>query len=183
MGASVIALPETIALPALGARDAVALRLDVEVRRDRSALDDQRAQRFHRRVLPLLLAAGTLRMVRLTCDGRTIAVFYGLLNGRCWGSYQIGYDRQWAGRIHLGKVTFSTAISLAAAEGATEFDFLKGAEGVKYLWPVNEHVTIDAEVYSGRSGAQLTRARRASRELASAVVKSMRDWFPMGRRG
>jgi len=88
-----------------------------------------------------------------------------------------------AGRIHLGKVTFSTAISLAAAEGATEFDFLKGAEGVKYLWPVNERVTIDAEVYSGRSGAQLTRARRAFRELASAVVKSMRDWFPMGRRG
>ena len=148
-----------------------------------SALDNQRAQRFHRRVLPLLLAAGTLRMVRLTCDSRTIAVFYGLVNGRCWGSYQVGYDRQWAGRIHLGKVTFSTAISLAAAEGATKFDFLKGAEGVKYLWPVNEGVTIDAEVYSRRSGAQLTRARRASRELASAVVKSMRDWFPMGRRG
>ncbi len=148
-----------------------------------SALEDQRAQRFHRRVLPLLLAAGTLRMVRLTCDGRTIAVFYGLANGRYWGSYQAGYDREWAGRIHLGKVTFSTAISLAAADGANEFDFLKGAEGVKYLWPANERVTIDADVYSGRAGAQLTRARRASRELAVAVVKSVRDWLPVGRRG
>jgi len=141
MGASVIALPETIALPALGARDAVALRLDVEVRRDLELSADD----------------------ALAMDGLIVS--------------------RRAGRIHLGKVTFSTAISLAVAEGATEFDFLKGAEGVKYLWPVNERVTIDAEVYSGRSGAQLTRARRASRELASAVVKSMRDWFPMGRRG
>ena len=148
-----------------------------------SALEDQRAQRFHRRVLPLLLAAGTLRMVRLTCDSHTIAVFYGLASGRFWASYQVGYDREWAGRIHLGKFTFSTAISLAAADGASEFDFLKGAEGVKYLWPVSERVTIDADVYSARAGAQLTRARRASRELAAAAVKSVRDWFPMGRRG
>jgi len=67
--------------------------------------------------------------------------------------------------------------------GATEFDCLKGAEGVNYLWPVNERVTIDADVYSAWAGARLTRARRASRELAAAVVKSGRDWFPLGRCG
>jgi CelD/BcsL family acetyltransferase involved in cellulose biosynthesis len=148
-----------------------------------SALDDPRVQRFHRHVLPLLQATGALRMVRFASNGRTIAVFYGLAGGRCWGSYQLGYDRQWAGRIHLGKVAFATAIDLAAAEGATEFDFLKGAESVKYLWPVSERVTIDADIYSARSGAQLTRARRASRQVAAAVFKGARDLFAGRRRG
>jgi hypothetical protein len=53
------------------------------------------------------------------------------------GYYLAGYDRQWAGRIHLGQITLAAAIDLAS-QGAREFDFLKGADRVKYLWPVRE---------------------------------------------
>jgi len=144
---------------------------------DGSALDSPRMRRFHRHVIPLLLGDGRLRMIRLSTDMRTIAVFYGLAGRGWWGYYLAGYDRQWAGRIHLGQITLATAIDLASREGATEFDFLKGAERVKYLWPVRERSSLDADAYSEHSGSQLTRAAWAAREAASAFVKSARDLF------
>jgi CelD/BcsL family acetyltransferase involved in cellulose biosynthesis len=116
-------------------------------------------------------------MIRLSIDMRTIAVFYGLASSGWWGYYLAGYDRQWAGRIRLGQITLAAAIDLASREGATEFDFLKGAERVKYLWPVRERSSLDADAYSEKSGSQFTRAVWATREAASAFVKSARDLF------
>jgi CelD/BcsL family acetyltransferase involved in cellulose biosynthesis len=140
-----------------------------------SALDDPRVLRFHRRVLPSLLAEGRLRMIRLSADMRTIAVFYGIAAGSWWGYYLAGYDRDWAGRIHLGQITLASAIELAAREGATEFDFLKGADRVKYQWPVRERSTLDADLYSNRPGPQWRRAARTGRDSAAALVKSARQ--------
>ena len=142
-----------------------------------SALDSPRARRFHQHALPRLLAEGRLRMIRLSADTRTIAVFYGLASGGWWGYYLAGYDREWAGRIHLGQITLATSIEMASKEGATEFDFLKGADRVKYLWPVHERATLDADVYSEQSGAQIKRAAWATREAAAALAKSARDLF------
>jgi CelD/BcsL family acetyltransferase involved in cellulose biosynthesis len=144
---------------------------------DGSVLDNPRILHFHRTVLPLLLAEGRLRMIRLSADIRTIGVFYGVASAGWWGYYLAGYDRSWAGRIHLGQITLAAAIEVAANEGATEFDFLKGADRVKYLWPVRERATIDADVYSQRSGAQLQRATRATREAAVALAKAARSLF------
>lgn len=142
-----------------------------------SVLDNPRMRGFHRRAILRLLGDGRLRMIRLSIDMRTIAVFYGLASNGWWGYYLAGYDRQWAGRIHLGQITLATAIDLASGEGATEFDFLKGAERVKYLWPVRERSSLDADAYSEHSGSQLTRATWATREAASALFKSARDLF------
>jgi CelD/BcsL family acetyltransferase involved in cellulose biosynthesis len=142
---------------------------------DGSALDNSRALRFHRRALPLLLSEGRLRMIRLSADSRTIAVFYGLASAGWWGYYLAGYDREWAGRIHLGQITLATAIDLAVQEGSDEFDFLKGAEPVKYLWPVRERATLDSDVYSAACGAQLERGARAIRDAAAAFAKSARS--------
>ena len=110
---------------------------------------------------------------------RTVAVFYGMAIGRWWGYYLAGYDRDWAGRIHLGQITLATAIEMAAREGAGEFDFLKGVERVKYLWPVRERSAVDADAYSRRWGPQLNRAGRAGRDLAAATVKAARELFPI----
>lgn len=154
----------------------------------RSALDDPCVQRFHRRALPLLLREGRLRMVRLVGDMRPIAVFYGVASRagvasahpapgapRWWGYYLAGYDREWAGRIHLGRVVLAAAIDLAAKEGAREFDFLKGPERVKYLWPVRERVTVDADVYSRDRGPRLMCAARAARIAIGALARSFRE--------
>jgi CelD/BcsL family acetyltransferase involved in cellulose biosynthesis len=143
-----------------------------------SVLDDPRVMNRHRSTLPRLLAEGRLRMIRLTGDDQTIAVFYGIASGRWWGYYLAGYDREWAGRIRLGQITLATAIDCARREGAYEFDFLKGAERMKYVWPVHERTTIDADLFSEQSGAQLTRATRATRDAAAALSKSAKRLLP-----
>jgi len=143
-----------------------------------SVLDDPEVVNRHRLTLPGLLAEGRLRMIRLTGDSRTIAVFYGIASGRWWGYYLAGYDREWAGRIRLGQITLAAAIECARREGATEFDFLKGSERMKYVWPVHERATIDADVFSEKPGAQFTRATRATREAAAALSKSAKGLFP-----
>jgi len=140
----------------------------------RSALDAPATVRFHRRAIPLLLQDDSLRMIRISSDMRTVAVFYGMAIGSWWGYYLAGYDRDWAGRIHLGQITLATAIEMAAREGAREFDFLKGVERVKYLWPVRERAAVDADAYSPHWGSQLNRAAHAGREAAAATVKSAR---------
>jgi CelD/BcsL family acetyltransferase involved in cellulose biosynthesis len=137
-----------------------------------SALDDPRAVRFHHHVLPLLQQERRLRMVRMTADGRPISVFYGLANGPWRGCYFLGYDRAWAGRIHLGRVAFAAVIERFAREGAAEFDFLKGAERVKYLWPVRTRGTLNADAYPLNMGSQLVRAGAAARDTAAALAKS-----------
>lgn len=139
-----------------------------------SALDQPRTARFHRHVLPLLLREGWLKLIRLSVDGRTVGVFYGLASGGWWGYYFAGYDREWAGRIHLGQLTLAAAIDRASQEGATEFDFLKGAERVKYLWPVRARATLSADIYSAHAGAQLARAAAATRDAAVALAKAAR---------
>jgi CelD/BcsL family acetyltransferase involved in cellulose biosynthesis len=139
-----------------------------------SAFDDPVKQAFHRRVLPRLISDGLLRMVRVSVDLRTVAVIYALAAGTWWGCYQIGYDRAWSRKIHLGRLAFAFAMDLAAEEGALQFDFLKGAESVKYLWPVRERITVDADVFAGGGGAQLTRATRAARDIGVALVQSVR---------
>jgi CelD/BcsL family acetyltransferase involved in cellulose biosynthesis len=137
-----------------------------------SVLDQSRVQRFHGRVLSGLLSSGRLRMIRLSADMRPIAVYYGLAAGEWWGYYLASYDREWAGRIHLGRIMLATAIDLAAKEGATEFDFLRGAERIKYLWPVRERVTIDADVFSKERPSQLLRATRSAYATAIAVART-----------
>jgi CelD/BcsL family acetyltransferase involved in cellulose biosynthesis len=153
----------------------------------RSALEDPRVQRFHRRVLPLLLREGRLRMVRFLADMRPIAVYYGVASRssdvsahrgatepRWWGYYLAGYDREWAGRIHLGRVALGAAIDLAVKDGARVFDFLKGPEPVKYLWPVRERISVDADVYSRMRGPALVSAARAARIALGALARSLR---------
>jgi CelD/BcsL family acetyltransferase involved in cellulose biosynthesis len=142
-----------------------------------SALDNPRVARFHRHALPLLLREKRLRMLRLSAEARTIAVFYGVASRGWWGYCLAGYDREWAGRIHLGQITLATAIDVAVQEGAAEFDFLKGAHRVKYLWPVRERATLDAEVYSENTAPQLARAVWATREVVAAAGKCARGLF------
>jgi CelD/BcsL family acetyltransferase involved in cellulose biosynthesis len=139
-----------------------------------SVLDGAGSRRFHAHVIPLLLAEGRLRMVRLTAADRTIGVFYGLAAGSWWGYYLAGYDREWAGRIHLGRLTLALAIEAARQDGAATFDFLKGAEQVKYQWAVRERATVDADVYSAGAGAQLARATSALHDVVAAGARCVR---------
>jgi CelD/BcsL family acetyltransferase involved in cellulose biosynthesis len=152
-----------------------------------SVLDDPQTMEFHRHVVPLLFSEGRLRMLQMTADGRPVAVCYMLSAGSSvsaggsgrWQGYLLGgYDREWAGRIHLGRLSLVAAIDLADGQGAREFDFLKGSERFKYFWPVRERTTIDANLYSGTSRTHMTRAAHEGRHVAASLVKFVRGLFP-----
>ena len=139
-----------------------------------SALDSPRARRFHRHVIPLLLADGRLRMIRISIDMRTVAVLTGWRSAD-GGDYLAGYDRP-MGRPSTGQITLASAIDLASREGAAEFDFLKASSG-QVFWPVRERASMDADASSHHFGSQFSRAVWASREAAAGFAKSARHLF------
>jgi CelD/BcsL family acetyltransferase involved in cellulose biosynthesis len=157
----------------------------------RSVLDNAQALAFHRHVVPRLLAEGRLRMLQISVDRHPVAVCYLLAvgsderrggPGKWFGYFLAGYDRQWAGRIHLGRLTVVAGMEAAMREGAREFDFLKGCERSKYYWPVRERTTIDADVYSGTSRTLVSRARHEGRQMAASLLKSAWNLFPSSSR-
>jgi CelD/BcsL family acetyltransferase involved in cellulose biosynthesis len=100
-------------------------------------LADPAIRRFHRTAAPQLLSAGLLRLHALRLDGRIVAVVYALsAKGRTY-SYLSGFDPE-LGWISPGTLAVGYAIGQAIAEGAREFDFLRGRERFKYRWGARE---------------------------------------------
>jgi CelD/BcsL family acetyltransferase involved in cellulose biosynthesis len=96
-------------------------------------LADETAQRFHREVAPRMLAQGMLRMYATRVAGRIVAVFYGFaLHGTVY-YYLSGYDPDLE-KLSIGTLIVAHAIEQAVRDGATTFDFLRGAEEYKYAW-------------------------------------------------
>jgi CelD/BcsL family acetyltransferase involved in cellulose biosynthesis len=102
------------------------------------AFHDESVLASHREAAPLLQAAGLLRLHALQLDGEFIAVLYCLADAapaherRCY-YYLGGFDPRF-GALSPGTLLVAHAIEQAIAEGATAFDFLRGAETYKYRW-------------------------------------------------
>jgi CelD/BcsL family acetyltransferase involved in cellulose biosynthesis len=93
---------------------------------------------WHRESAPCLLAQGVLRLIALRLGGCVAAVLYCLadapgLRRRRWYDYIGGFDPRFAA-LSPGSLLIGHAIGQAFAEGATHFDFLRGAEPYKYRW-------------------------------------------------
>ncbi len=94
---------------------------------------DPRVQDFHRAAAKALLAAGMLRLYRLSLDDAVLAVYYGFAaKGRAY-AYLGGFDPSQP-RLSAGMQIIAHAIEQAIAEDATSFDFLRGEESYKYAW-------------------------------------------------
>jgi CelD/BcsL family acetyltransferase involved in cellulose biosynthesis len=175
---------------ALEALETLARLLHTRWAQGQSVLDNAQTLAFHRHVVPRLLAEGRLRMLQISVDRQPVAVCYllavgsdeGRGPGKWVGYFLAGYDREWAGRIHLGRLTVAAGMEAAVREGAREFDFLKGCERSKYYWPVRERTTVDADVYSGTSRTLVSRARHEGRQMAASLLKSAWNLFPSSPR-
>ena len=86
---------------------------------------------FIRTVMSELSAAGLLRLQRLRVMKQTIAIVFAIRSGRAVFFYLGGFDPDWS-RFSPGTLTVVAAMQAAAAEGASEFHFLRGAEAYKY---------------------------------------------------
>jgi CelD/BcsL family acetyltransferase involved in cellulose biosynthesis len=88
---------------------------------------------FHRAAAAELAAAGLLRLYVLAREGDAIAAYYGFLHRRRAFYYLSGFDPAWSA-LSPGTLIVAHAMTEALAEGATAFDFLRGAEPYKYRW-------------------------------------------------
>jgi CelD/BcsL family acetyltransferase involved in cellulose biosynthesis len=90
-------------------------------------------RRFLERVAVGFLERDELRFYTLCLDERIVAAHLGFQRrGRRF--YYIGGFDPALRALSVGSVLLAHAIADAAAEGATEFDFLRGAESYKYRW-------------------------------------------------
>lgn len=96
-------------------------------------LADPRVQAFHRTAAPALAAAGLLRLVVVRHEGRIVSVLHAFADARRGYSYAIGSDFS-VPKQSFGTLAFAHLIEACAADGATEFHFLRGEEAYKYQW-------------------------------------------------
>ncbi|CAH2601939.1 GNAT family N-acetyltransferase [Rhodovastum atsumiense] len=107
--------------------------LQWHARGEEGVLAARNLQNFHIEAARELERAGALRLHRIRHHDRTIAMLYGFhVRGRTY-AYLSGTDPDYA-RLSLGTVLIGAAIEAAHAEGAREFDFLRGPEPYKYAW-------------------------------------------------
>jgi CelD/BcsL family acetyltransferase involved in cellulose biosynthesis len=88
---------------------------------------------FHHLAARRFLEAGRLRLHRLDVAGSPVAVVYCIRQGDVVTFYTTGYDAAYA-RYGPGRDLMAHAIGAAIAEGAQEFDFLRGDEAYKEHW-------------------------------------------------
>ncbi|MBV8544316.1 MAG: GNAT family N-acetyltransferase [Acidobacteria bacterium] len=111
-------------------------------------LADDASQAFHRDAARRMLDAGMLRMYATRIDDRIVAVFYGFaLNGIVY-YYLSGYDPGLE-KLSIGTILVAHAIEQAVHDGATAFDFLRGAEEYKYAWGATDRMNRRRQLFKG----------------------------------
>jgi len=111
-------------------------------------LADDVIQRFHREVARAMLDAGALRMHAMRSDDRIVAVFYGFAHRDTVSYYLSGYDPA-LDRHSPGTLIVAHAIEKAVRDGATTFDFLRGAEDYKYAWGAKDRINYRRQLVVG----------------------------------
>ena len=150
-------------------------------RPDISTFADERGRAFNRTALTALARTNAVRLVTLRISGAPVAFTCSLHVGRRMFLYRLAFDPQY-GRCSPGILVMGEAIRLAAEEGATHVEFLRGTERYKTELADRFDVLTEAVVARGRraqvaravvnTGTRANRAmvagRRAGRELVRA---------------
>jgi len=109
-------------------------------------LADDASQAFHRDAARRMLDAGMLRMYATRINDRVVAVFYGFaLNGIVY-YYLSGYDPDLE-KLSIGTILVAHAVEQAVRDGATAFDFLRGAEEYKYAWGATDRMNRRRQLF------------------------------------
>ena len=93
-------------------------------------------------------------MVLAERDGEPVAVLYGFRWAEVFAYYQTGWLPELA-EANLATVLVAQSMRLARADGATVFDFLRGAESYKYRFGATDRVDESWLVPAGLGGLAL----------------------------
>ena len=133
-------------------------------------------RKFHHLVCQKFLAEDWLRLWTLRCDGEAACVllcyFWG---GRYW--FFIGGFEPELMKMSVGTCLFARVFQHAIEEGATEFDFLRGAEEYKYRYGA-----VDRDYKSLSSFARTPRGRLLERRVGmeNAFMARLHEKFGAG---
>jgi CelD/BcsL family acetyltransferase involved in cellulose biosynthesis len=136
---------------------------------------------FHEEFSCRALERGWLRLFMLRLDGLPAAALYGFRYGDAFLFYQSGFDPAYSSHS-VGLVLMGLAIREALAEGAREFDLLRGEEAYKAHWARGSRRMLRWEVYPpgwrGSLSRELRRFRRSGRQAPGdeRAPGDARDW-------
>ena len=114
------------------------------IRGEEGVLTDDRAVRWHREAIPLLLQAGLLRLMALRLNRETIAVLYSLIDRERKGRVQFFYITAYSPHhadLRPGTLLIAYAAEHAAREGVATVDMLRGDESYKQIWHMEKAPT------------------------------------------
>ena len=137
------------------------------------AFADPRVADFHRDVALRFLRRGWLSLTLLTVGERAIAAVYVFVYAGTCQFFSTGYDREWQ-RFGPGRQVLAHAIRDAIAQGAQEFDMLRGAERYKWLLTEKARELVFVQTPVTRLGMLALGTLSASSFMRSKV-KRMRD--------
>jgi len=128
---------------------------------------------FHHLAARRFLEAGRLRLYRLDVAGKAVAIIYCIRQGEVVSFYTTGYDPAYA-RFGPGRDLMAHAIGAAIAEGATEFDFLRGDESYKDQWGARPRWDWRALLPVGARGRLLLGGRNLLRPVRRVLGRGAR---------
>lgn len=135
-------------------------------------------RRFHREVCHKFLENDWLRLWRLKCDGRAACVLLSYFWGGKYWFFIGGFEPELM-RWSVGTCLFARVFREAIAEGASEFDFLRGAEEYKYRFGALDRDYVNLKWFADAPRGALLR-RRVS--IEDAFMRRLHEKFSAAHR-
>ena len=135
-------------------------------------------RRFHRQICHRFLERDWLRLWRLKCDGRPTCVLLSYFwGGKYW--FFIGGFEPDLMRWSVGTCLFSRVFREAIGEGATEFDFLRGAEDYKYRFGAVDRDYVNLKWFAPAPRGALLKRRVG---IEDAFMRRLHEKFSAAHR-
>jgi CelD/BcsL family acetyltransferase involved in cellulose biosynthesis len=126
---------------------------------------------MHRRLIERATTGGGPATILAERDGQAVAALYGFRWREAFAYYQTGWEADLAA-TNLATVLVAEAIRLAGADGASVFDFLRGAESYKYRFGAHDRIDQTWLLPVGMGG-RLLRAKYRWKGRQAAAAQSV----------
>jgi CelD/BcsL family acetyltransferase involved in cellulose biosynthesis len=160
------------------ARDALQTAVDLHSKRwgtrgTSEAFQSEAVIAFHREFVELAAESGWLRLLILRLNNTAAAALYGLFYGPTFYFYQSGFDPDYS-EHSVGAAALGLSIQKAIEEGASEYDFLHGAEEYKFHWASGTRDLSRFEMHPPQTMARFYKhaigLNRAARQVARRML-------------
>lgn len=135
-------------------------------------------QKFHRALCSRLLKQNRLRLWSLRCNGKTACVLLSYFYRDRYSFFIGGFEPELM-RWSVGTCLFSRVLREAIAEGAKEFDFLRGQEEYKYRLGAVDREYVSLQWFAPTARGKLLRRAVA---LETAAMDKLHHTFGAAHR-